>query len=61
MKTLIIKNTSPEDLNWLMGAIESRQSGNTDNAKFKGSLIITIAELMEEKETPPPDLKEVEK
>ena len=63
MKILHIADMTPVQLNWLMGAIESTQSGNTDNAKFKGRLLVQIAELMEEQETAPekPNLKEIKK
>lgn len=63
MKSLTIRNPKPTDLTWLIEAVEGKASGNTSNAIFKGQLMVGIATLMEEKETPPkkPNLKEVEK
>ena len=59
MKILDIK-TNNEDLEWLMGAIDSRPAANIAGAKAKSFWLNAIAMTIEKPEKKPP-LKEVSK
>ena len=57
MKVLHLEELHPQNLEWLISAVEGKPSNTTGNARFKGRLLIELADMMDAEEEDPPAKK----